>query len=104
MPLEAFGIPALECMWSRIAGACRFLITFGALPIKALWVGPLFAPVRTITAYDPQVANCMIWRHDICELEPPKNRVHGVPVLLHSYFHFWRAGEDLRRLVWNSKQ
>eukprot|EP00959_Pyramimonas_sp_CCMP1952_P224685 4698210-Pyramimonas_sp.AAC.1 len=68
------------------------------LPIRGLWQRGGGVDPEHLTAYDPQVVNCMLWKHDVCALSPPNQRFVGVSLHLDKSYRHWRQMYRRERL------
>jgi len=100
LPLLAFDlVPSCE-LFANLRRLDQCLLKDETLALHGYWGDGTklgCPPASMITAYDPQVANCMIMKHDICVIKPPHQRFLGISPLLSRFFQHWRASHTAER-------
>ena len=83
LALDAFeGVRVKDDVFLRLRNLTQAILTDARLPVCSRWTGPKCLRADAFTAYCPQVDNCMIWKHDVGIINPPKNRDASVAPLL----------------------
>ncbi|CAK0817347.1 unnamed protein product, partial [Prorocentrum cordatum] len=82
LPLLAFDMEPSCAMFKKLRDLDKDLLVSRDLPIRGLWQRGGCVDPEHLTAYDPQVVNCMLWKHDVCVLSPPNQRFVGVSLQL----------------------
>ncbi|CAK0865341.1 unnamed protein product, partial [Prorocentrum cordatum] len=82
LPLVAFDMEPSCAMFKKLRDLDKDMLRSLDLPIRGLWQRGGGVDPEHLTAYDPQVVNCMLWKHDVCALSPPTQRFVGVSLHL----------------------
>ncbi|CAK0908536.1 unnamed protein product, partial [Prorocentrum cordatum] len=82
LPLLAFDMEPSCAMFKKLRDLDKDLLVSRDLPIRGLRQRGGCVDPEHLTAYDPQVVNCMLWKHDVCVLSPPNQRFVGVSLQL----------------------